>query len=138
LCTSESIAIRQIEITTENISFLYFEYSNYSQIAILVTLLSKACTGIYGLNTGIVGSTPTLIMNIFFCSLLVLNRLASVFYCMPLDDGRMTETCSGNDIGGGEEELLRRRTITCLMNAEILWLADIRPRISRSSTEILE
>jgi hypothetical protein len=25
---------------------------------------------------------------------------------MPLDDGRMTETCCGNDIRGGEEELL--------------------------------
>jgi hypothetical protein len=35
---------------------------------------------------------------------------------MPLDDGRMTETCWGNDIGGVEEELLRWRTITCLLN----------------------
>jgi hypothetical protein len=27
--------------------------------------------------------------------------------CMPLDDGHMTETCCGNNFGGGEEELLR-------------------------------
>jgi hypothetical protein len=28
-------------------------------------------------------------------------------YCMPLDDGRMTETCRGNNMRAGEEELLR-------------------------------
>jgi hypothetical protein len=31
----------------------------------------------------------------------------TVYYCMPLDDGRMTETCCGNKIRGGEEEFLR-------------------------------
>jgi hypothetical protein len=31
-----------------------------------------------------------------------------LFNSMPLDDGRMTETC--NNIGGGGEELLRSRT----------------------------
>jgi hypothetical protein len=35
---------------------------------------------------------------------------------MPHDDGRMTETCYGSNIWGGEEELLRWRTINCLMN----------------------
>jgi hypothetical protein len=34
---------------------------------------------------------------------------------MPLDDGHMTETCCGKNIGGGEEELLRWRTISCLI-----------------------
>jgi hypothetical protein len=29
------------------------------------------------------------------------------YFCMPHDDGRMTETCCGNDIGGAEAELLR-------------------------------
>jgi hypothetical protein len=28
------------------------------------------------------------------------------YYCMPPDDGCMTETCCGDNIGGGEEELL--------------------------------
>jgi hypothetical protein len=28
-------------------------------------------------------------------------------FCMPPYDGHMTETCCSNDIGGGEEELLR-------------------------------
>jgi hypothetical protein len=35
---------------------------------------------------------------------------------MPLDDGRITETCCGNNIGGGEEELLRWRTHNCFDN----------------------
>jgi hypothetical protein len=35
------------------------------------------------------------------------KQLATVNYCMPLDDGRMTETCCGNNIGRGGEELLR-------------------------------
>jgi hypothetical protein len=35
---------------------------------------------------------------------------------MPTDDGRKTETCSGNEIGVGEEELLRWQTIIYLMN----------------------
>jgi hypothetical protein len=34
-------------------------------------------------------------------------QLETVYYCMPLDDGRMTETCYGSNIGRGEEELLR-------------------------------
>jgi hypothetical protein len=35
---------------------------------------------------------------------------------MPLDDGRVTETCCGNDLGGGGgEKLLRCWTINCLM-----------------------
>jgi hypothetical protein len=38
---------------------------------------------------------------------------------MPHDDGRMTETFCGNKIGGGEEELLRCRTINCLINSEV-------------------
>jgi hypothetical protein len=28
-------------------------------------------------------------------------------YCIPLDDGRMTETCCGNNIRRAAEELLR-------------------------------
>jgi hypothetical protein len=36
---------------------------------------------------------------------------------MPLDDGRMTETCYGNNIRRGEEEILRLRTINCWINA---------------------
>jgi hypothetical protein len=43
---------------------------------------------------------------------------------MPLDDGRMTETCCGNDIGRGEEELLRRRTHNCFVNPETSLLSD--------------
>jgi hypothetical protein len=35
------------------------------------------------------------------------KQLETVYYCMPLDDDRMTETCCGNNIGRGEEELLR-------------------------------
>jgi hypothetical protein len=35
---------------------------------------------------------------------------------MPLDDGRTTETCCGINIRGGEEELLRWKTINCLIN----------------------
>jgi hypothetical protein len=35
---------------------------------------------------------------------------------MPLDDGRMTETCRGNNIRRGEEELLRSRTHNCFVN----------------------
>jgi hypothetical protein len=31
----------------------------------------------------------------------------TVYYSMPHDDGRMTETCCGNNIGKGEKELLR-------------------------------
>jgi hypothetical protein len=34
---------------------------------------------------------------------------------MPYDDGRIIETCCGNNIGGGGEELLRLRTINWLM-----------------------
>jgi hypothetical protein len=44
---------------------------------------------------------------------------ATVHYCMPPDDGRMTETCSGNNVRRGGEELLRGRTINCLMSAEL-------------------
>jgi hypothetical protein len=36
------------------------------------------------------------------------------YYCMPLDDCRMIETCCGNNIRIGEEGLLRWRTINCL------------------------
>jgi hypothetical protein len=39
-------------------------------------------------------------------------------YCMPPDDGRMTETCCGSNVGRGEEELLRWRTINCFVNFE--------------------
>jgi hypothetical protein len=35
------------------------------------------------------------------------KQLKTVYYCMPLDDGRMTETCCGSNIGGEEEDLLR-------------------------------
>jgi hypothetical protein len=35
------------------------------------------------------------------------KQLKTVYCCMPLDDGRMTETYCGNNIRGGEEELLR-------------------------------
>jgi hypothetical protein len=35
------------------------------------------------------------------------KKLKIVYYCMSLDDGRMTETCCGGNIGRGEEELLR-------------------------------
>jgi hypothetical protein len=36
---------------------------------------------------------------------------------MAIDDGRMTETCCGNNIGRGEEEeLLRSRTHNCFVN----------------------
>jgi hypothetical protein len=41
------------------------------------------------------------------------KQLKTVYYCMPLDDGRMTETCCVNI--RGEEELLRWRTINCLI-----------------------
>jgi hypothetical protein len=34
---------------------------------------------------------------------------------MPRDDGRMTETCCGNNIRRGEEELLRSRTHNCFV-----------------------
>jgi hypothetical protein len=37
------------------------------------------------------------------------------YYCMSLDDGRMNETCCGNNIGGGEKELLRWWTIIALL-----------------------
>jgi hypothetical protein len=40
----------------------------------------------------------------------------SVLYCMTHDDGRMTETCCDSNIGGAEEELLRRRTPNCFFN----------------------
>jgi hypothetical protein len=33
------------------------------------------------------------------------KQLETVYYCIPLDDGRMTETCCGNNIGRREEEL---------------------------------
>jgi hypothetical protein len=33
--------------------------------------------------------------------------LATLYYCMPPDDGCMTETCCDNNIRGREEELLR-------------------------------
>jgi hypothetical protein len=35
---------------------------------------------------------------------------------LPRDDGRMTETCCGNKISGGEEELLHWQTIIRLMS----------------------
>jgi hypothetical protein len=35
------------------------------------------------------------------------NSLRQYTTVCPLDDGRMTETCYGNNIRGGEEELLR-------------------------------
>jgi hypothetical protein len=35
---------------------------------------------------------------------------------MPHDDGRMTETCCGNDIRRGEEEMLRWWTHNCFVN----------------------
>jgi hypothetical protein len=31
----------------------------------------------------------------------------AAYYCMPPDDGCMTETCCGNNIRRGEKELLR-------------------------------
>jgi hypothetical protein len=37
----------------------------------------------------------------------VSKQLETVYYCMPLDDGLMTETCCGNNIGRGEEEVFR-------------------------------
>jgi hypothetical protein len=48
------------------------------------------------------------------------KQLKTVYYCMPHDDGRMTETCCGNNIRGGEEELLRWRTINCLISFSTL------------------
>jgi hypothetical protein len=38
--------------------------------------------------------------------LAVYVQLATVYYCVPLGDGRMTEACCGNNIRGGEEEFL--------------------------------
>jgi hypothetical protein len=38
--------------------------------------------------------------------LMLLPQHVSVYYCMPLDDGRMTKACCGNNIRG-EEEMLR-------------------------------
>jgi hypothetical protein len=35
---------------------------------------------------------------------------------MQPDDGRMAETCCGNNIGKGEEELLRCQTHNCFVN----------------------
>jgi hypothetical protein len=37
---------------------------------------------------------------------------------MPHDDGHMTETCCGSNIGGGEEELMLRQTINCFVKVE--------------------
>jgi hypothetical protein len=39
------------------------------------------------------------------------KQLKTVYYCNPLDDGHMTETCCGNNIRRGGEQLLRWRTI---------------------------
>jgi hypothetical protein len=44
------------------------------------------------------------------------KQLATVHYRMLIDDGRMTETCCGNNIRREGEELLCLRTINCLMN----------------------
>jgi hypothetical protein len=41
---------------------------------------------------------------------------------MPLDDGGMTETCCGNNIRGGEEELLCWQTINCWITVQEVWL----------------
>jgi hypothetical protein len=35
------------------------------------------------------------------------KKFKTVYYCMPPDDGRMTETCCGGNIGRGGEDLLR-------------------------------
>jgi hypothetical protein len=34
------------------------------------------------------------------------KQFETVYYCIPPDDGRMTETCCGSNIGREEEELL--------------------------------
>jgi hypothetical protein len=34
------------------------------------------------------------------------KELKTVYYCMQLDDGHMTETCCGSNNRGGEEGLL--------------------------------
>jgi hypothetical protein len=46
---------------------------------------------------------------------------------MPPDDGRMTETCCGNNIGRGEEELLRWRTHNCFVKPLMLRILGISP-----------
>jgi hypothetical protein len=50
-------------------------------------------------------------------------RSNTVYYCMPLDDGRMTETFCGNNIRRGEGKMLRWRTIHCWINRKqsFLW-----------------
>jgi hypothetical protein len=40
---------------------------------------------------------------------------SDVVYCKSLDDGRMTDTCCGSNIGR-EEDLLRWRTHSCFVN----------------------
>jgi hypothetical protein len=42
--------------------------------------------------------------------------LATVQYCMPPDDGRMTETCCGNKIRRGREKVLHWLTHNCFVN----------------------
>jgi hypothetical protein len=49
---------------------------------------------------------------------------------MPPDDGRMTETCCGNNIGRGEEELLLWGTHNCFVNDQIyacmnVWILNV-------------
>jgi hypothetical protein len=42
---------------------------------------------------------------------------------MPLDDGRMTDTCYGSKMGRGEEELLRSQTNNCFVKKWIVCAA---------------
>jgi ArsR family metal-binding transcriptional regulator len=43
----------------------------------------------------------------------VRKQLETLYYCVPLDDGRMTETCCSNNIGRGQEELLTDPYLLC-------------------------